>query len=436
MIAFDAIRRVHRDHAYANLVLKEALAHYQGSHAGFITELVNGTCRMQGSYDRIIESAAGRKLASLQPALIDVLRLGAHQLFSMDAIPDRAAVSATVNLGAVRIGERVTGLVNAIMRALAARSWDEWIDQLSEGVSDYERVALAYGHPLWIVEHLAMALSDDSELEECLAANNAPAEVMLAVRPGLASVDDLIGHGCIRARYSPWGVSMSGNPASIDHVVRGTAGVQDEGSQMVTLAAIRAATAGSWLDLCAGPGGKSALLAGCAPGLFVANEVASHRAGLVHENLRAYDDADIQIICGDGRKPGFKPESFSLVVADVPCSGLGALRRRAESRWARNPSDIAQLNQLQAELLEQAYRLVAPGGVVAYITCSPELSETVHTVHRFCDAHAEANLLDAPSLIEEVPMAASYQDPRCIQLWPHRHHTDAMFCALIKRSKR
>lgn len=436
MIAWQALRRINGEGGYANLVTAELTVGLAPRDAGFVIELVHGTCRLQGTYDRIIEAASGRGLGTLQPAVVDVLRLASHQLFGM-RVPTHAAVAASVDLAGVAVAERVTGVVNAIVRKMAARPLDDWLDQLCRGVSPRTALGLRHGHPRWIVDAMADALAGgDDELAALLAADNMPPVPMLAVRPGLAERQELLDEHGELARWSPWGVQRPGNPSELRAVRQGLAGVQDEGSQLVIQAATSVALpAGPWLDLCAGPGGKTALLRGLAPGFLVAAELLEHRAHLVAAALRAYplnapDGRGHQVVIADGREPAWRAHGFALTVADVPCSGLGALRRRPESRWRREPAVIDELVDLQSALLAQAIASTAPGGVIAYITCSPHRRETVDVVAQA----AGVVVLRAPEMLPEVPEAASRLDDRFIQLWPHIHGTDAMFCALLRRT--
>lgn len=431
LIAFDALRAINSGGGYANLVTAEMTHGLQHRDAGFVIELVHGTCRMQGSYDRIIEHASGRPLSDLQAAVLEVLRLACHQLFRM-RVPTHAAVASSVDLAGVAISERVTGLVNAIVRKLSRKDFDEWCDEIGAGFGDLADMALRFAHPRWIVDALADALqSDDDELAALLDADNEPPIPMLVVRPGLARRPELMTEGARRTPWSPWGVERPGNPSELPAIRQGRAGVQDEGSQLV----VQAATAvtprlkGPWLDLCAGPGGKSALLRGLCPSVLIAAEPQPHRAELVAHALRAYPGG-YQVVVADGRHPAWAPASMALTLADVPCTGLGALRRRPESRWRRDQSQVAELAELQRELLDQAIASTMPGGLVAYVTCSPHRAETIDVV-----AGAQGvEILDAPSMIPEVPEAASRLDDRFIQLWPHIHGTDAMFCALLCRT--
>ncbi|MCL2315551.1 MAG: RsmB/NOP family class I SAM-dependent RNA methyltransferase [Actinomycetia bacterium] len=436
--AYRALRAVTADGAYANLALADALSRdgLTGRDAAFATELVSGACRWQGTWDRLIEVAGNRAISTLQPAVVDVLRLGAHQLFAM-RVPSHAAVALSVELGRAVIGERVTGVVNAIMRRLAARDLDDWLDRVTTGLDARDALAVRTAHPRWIVDAIADVLPDD-ELIEVLTADNAPAAPTLAVRPGLLTRDALLAEdGGESTRFSPWGVRRPGDPGDVAAIRDGRAGVQDEGSQLVCLAAVRALDAvagGTWLDLCAGPGGKAALLRGLAGERgthLVAAEVQPHRVQLVRQALRAYPEDGHEVVCADGRDGPWRPGAFDLVVADVPCSGLGALRRRPEARWRRTPQDVADLVPLQRDLLAAALAAARPGGLVAYITCSPHAAETTGVVLPVA-RDAGAAILDAPSFLPEVPDAAARSDPRFVQLWPHRHGTDAMFLALLR----
>lgn len=425
-VAFRVLRAVTAAGAYANLELARQRAELGAADAAFATELVSGTCRAMGSYDQVIESASGRPLKSLQPAVVDVLRLGTHQLLAM-RVPTHAAISASVDLAALEVGERVAGVVNAVLRKVAARDWPDWLELLSAGLDDFGRLALAHHHPRWIVEAWSRVLPA-AELADALAADNAAPTPHLVVRPGLAEVSELGGEP---ARWSPYGAYAGGDPGRLAVVAEGRAGVQDEGSQLVALALSRVeAPSGWWLDLCAGPGGKSALLAGLAReqgGRLVATELQEHRTRLVAENLRAYPDPAPVCLVADGTRPAWRTGAFSKVLADVPCTGLGALRRRPESRWRRRPEDLPGLVELQGKLLASAIAATAPGGVIAHVTCSPHPDETAAVVAQA----SGVEVLRAADYLPEVPDCAAGD---FVQLWPHRHGTDAMFLALLRRT--
>ena len=435
-VAFDALRAVNADGAYANLVLASLLSErvISGRDAAFATELVAGTCRWQGSYDVIIAAAARRRLDTLQPAVLDLLRLGVHQILAM-RVPVHAAVSTSVDLAAATVGERVAGLVNAVLRRVAEDDLDGWLARLSDGLAERDRLALRTAHPRWIVDAYAELLPPD-ELAAALAADNVSPTVSLAVRPGLASVDELIAEGASPGLNSPFAVRIAGNPGELAAVREGRAGVQDEGSQLVAWALTRAsALPGMWLDLCAGPGGKTALLTGLAAAdrsRVLAVDLAPHRAQLVAAATRGYAALDKAptVIVADGTRPAWRAGVFTRVLADVPCSGLGALRRRPESRWRRAPDDIEQLHHLQLALLATAIDAAQPGGVIGYVTCSPHRRETTDVVDETLHGRGDVEVVPATGL---VPLPSGAVAGRFLQLWPHRHGTDAMFAAFLRK---
>lgn len=454
--AFDVLREVDGSDAYANLVLPPLLRERRiaGRDAAFATELAYGTLRLRGRYDAVLARCVDRPLERLDPPLLDVLRLGAHQLLGM-RVPQHAAVSETVGLARDRVGAGPAQMVNAVLRRVAGTDLDGWLERLRAEAPDAVAASAAVGsHPAWIVRALREALAgngrDPGETDALLEADNAAPRVTLVARPGLVAPDELTdgapeGVRVAPGRWSPTAsVLESGDPVAVPAVADGRAGVQDEGSQLVALALAAAPLDGPdarWLDLCAGPGGKAALLAALAAqrgARLVANEVAPHRARLVRQALRAVpDDVVEDVRTGDGRDlGGLEPGGFDRVMVDAPCTGLGALRRRPESRWRRTPADLAHLTTLQRELLASALDAVRVGGVVAYVTCSPHLAETRLVVDDVLRRRDDVERLDAPAALgaatgRDVPLA----DRTDVQLWPHVHGTDAMHLTLLRRTR-
>jgi 16S rRNA (cytosine967-C5)-methyltransferase len=437
LAAFDVLKTVRVDKAYTNLVLPAAITHYKltGRDAAFTTELASGTIRLRGTYDAIIAACADRPLTKIEARVLDALRLGTHQLLSM-RVPAHAAISTTVDLVHLRTGEGAAGFANAVLRRVSEHELDDWITRVAPDprTAPSRYAAIAYSHPEWVVDELRSAVGT-AELPALLAADNVAPAVTLVARPGRSTRDELPGEP---TPYSPYGVVLAGgDPGAVDAVREGRAGVQDEGSQLVATVLADATVEGPdrrWLDLCAGPGGKSALLAGLAAArgaTIVANEVQPHRTGLVARSLRGADGV-AGIVTGDGTRPPYRPGSFDRVLVDAPCTGLGALRRRPEARWARKADDLVTLVMLQRSLADAALTLVRPGGVLLYATCSPVLSETATVVNVLAQSRRDAVLEDAAPLLSQVPDCAG-PVPGTLQLWPHRHGTDAMFMALFRR---
>lgn len=452
VVAWRTLRAVSADDAYANLVLPKLLreAGLHGRDAAFATELAYGALRGQGTYDAVLAACAHREI---DPPLLDALRLGAHQLLAT-RVATHAAVAATVDLVRSEIGQGAAGFANAVLRRVSERDLAAWLAELAPADED-ARLALTHSHPEWIVRALRDALRHHgrpaSELEQLLEADNRAPEVTVAALPGLASPDELDG---VPGLLSPYAVRITGAPGALPAIRQGRARVQDEGSQVVALALtetpLDGADQGAWLDLCAGPGGKAALLAAVLAGRrargevpaqarLTATELAPHRVELVRAALAGVQRAAdvpggtaggpdgaaspiVEVLRLDGReaaddlvRPG---EGFDRVLVDAPCTGLGALRRRPEARWRRTPADLAGLAPLQRALLRAALDVVRPGGVVAYVTCSPHPAETTLVVDDVL------RRLGAGTVERAAPDR---------QLWPHRDGTDAMYLALLRR---
>lgn len=438
LAALEALRAVRERDAYANLILPTLLKQHRvsGRDASLATELTYGSCRAQGLLDAVIAECSDRELSAVDPVLLDALRLGAYQLLRT-RIPSHAAVAATVDLVRGQAGYRLAGFANAVLRRVGEHDEQQWVQRLAP---DREQdpvghFALRYAHPRWIAQAFADALgSTGAELEAALAADDARPEVHLTARPGEISAAELAAiTGGDEAPYSPYGVRLeagAGDPGELEPVREGFASVQDEGSQLVTLALTGAAVGepdARWLDLCAGPGGKANLLGALVTvdgGSLEAVEQAQHRAELVR---RATDGLSVNVHVADGRDPGL-PGGFDRVLVDAPCTGLGALRRRPEARWRRQPSDVAELTRLQSDLLASAVGLTRSGGVVAYVVCSPHLPETEEVVAEVVRRTGARNL-DAR---EFFPGVGDLGEGPNVQLWPHLHGTDAMFCALLR----
>ncbi|WP_328829479.1 RsmB/NOP family class I SAM-dependent RNA methyltransferase [Nocardioides acrostichi] len=433
--AVEVLTAVREADAYANLVLPVVLRRHglTGRDAGLVTELVSGTIRRRGTYDAVLAACSDRPLERVEPAVLDLLRLGTHQLLAM-RVPPHAAISTTVDLAG---GRGTGGFVNAVLRRVSERDREAWLRQVAppRAQASDRHDAVVHSHPVWVVAELRRALAaagGAEEVEALLAADNAPPRVTLVARPGLAERTELPGEPTPFSRY---GVALEGgDPGTVPAVAEGRAGVQDEGSQLVALALAEAALEGrdgTWLDVCAGPGGKSALLASLAAGRgarLIATERQHHRARLVRRNLAAVP-GDHVVLTADGTRPPLVGGGVDRVLVDAPCTGLGALRRRPEARWRRERGDLKALSRLQERLLAAALDVVRPGGLVLYATCSPVLAETERVVSRTVRRRDDATLVPL-----DLGIAASAGPvPGTVQLWPHRHGTDAMFLALFRR---
>jgi 16S rRNA (cytosine967-C5)-methyltransferase len=461
LVAYETLRAVDERDAYANLVLPGLLrrARLRGRDAGLATELAYGALRGRGSYDAVLAACIDRPLGDVDPAVLDALRLGVHQLLST-RVPQHAAVSTTVDLVRATSGTGASKFANAVLRKVTARDADTWLAHVApDPDADPDGyLAVMHSHPEWIVRALRDALRSGGrpadELPALLASHNARPRVAITALPGLATLEELAGDGADPGELSPLAALVNGAPDEIQAVLEGRARVQDEGSQLVALASSSAALTGPdqgiWLDLCAGPGGKAALLAAVLAerhaeeqvgdgAELVAVEVADHRAELVSRALSAVPAAyEVRVM--DGRSAAeSEPGRYDRVLVDAPCTGLGALRRRPEARWRRTPADLSSLAPLQRGLLTAALDAVRPGGVVAYATCSPHPAETRAVVDDVLRGREDIERVDARPVLAGLIRADSpltdlqLGDGPDLQLWTHLHGTDAMYLSLLRK---
>lgn len=447
LVAFEVLMAVDEDDAYANLALPAKIKEFglSSNDAGLATELTYGTLRMQGFYDRVIANAAARDINGIDLVVLNILRLGVHQLLNM-RVATHAAVDESVNLAEHMASLGAVGFVNAVLRRVSRHDLQDWQEFILEKISsEDERLAALYSHPVWIVRSLKQSLEAEgrgSELEALLASDNVNPRVTLVELPGFVDTNDEVEGE--PTKYSPVGMTLNtgGDPTRFVRVREGVVRVQDEGSQLAALVLSRAReiTPGEkWLDMCAGPGGKAALLAAEAAlgeAELTANEVIPARADLVRRALEILPE--VQVVTGDGTEIGdAESNTYDRILLDAPCTGLGALRRRPEARWRKSPKDVGDLTGVQALLLASALKALKPGGVLAYVTCSPHLAETRGIVEGALRKSGHVTELDVKPILAEVSMEAmdTAGEAKSVQLWPHRHGTDAMFISLLTKSE-
>ncbi|MEY9776245.1 16S rRNA (cytosine967-C5)-methyltransferase [Arthrobacter sp. MW3 TE3886] len=351
LVAFEVLRAVAAEDAYANLVLPARIRHHglDKRDAGFATELSYGALRGQGTYDAILARCVDRPLDELDPAILDALRIGVHQLLAM-RVPAHAALDQTVGLARAVIGAGPSALINAVLRKVSARTLDEWLDLLLSTETDATRIAsIRYAHPEWIVRALRQSLvihgRPAAEIDELLEADNAAPVVNLVALPGLGSLDEALESGATPGELVEGSaLSSGGDLGRLASVRDGSTRVQDVGSQLVAraMAAVDLGTnpgtapgaeAGTdsgdagerWLDLCAGPGGKAALLGALARqrgAHLLANESAPHRAKLVRQALSAVPREAWEVRTGG--RPGHRRRAAGVL---RPCPGRCPVHR-------------------------------------------------------------------------------------------------------------
>jgi 16S rRNA (cytosine967-C5)-methyltransferase len=430
LLAFELISQVNQEGAFANIRLPELLAKSKMSLAdkAFTTELAYGTLRMQGRHDHFIKKYIDRDFLDLDPKITDLLRMGVHQLTLM-RVADHAAVSETVEVARKVAGESKASYVNAVLRKIAAMP-KEFDDFNSLPIA--EKLSINHSHPVWIINAFYDQLKDWDEVERLLISNNTPALPDVVAWPGKSTVAELIQLGATGIPGFDNGVNINTIPILFEPIIQRNAGVQDRGSQLVVENFLATFEPGlSWFDMCAGPGGKAAYLYNSlsdkdASAKFLANEPVPHRAELVKRVVN-----NNQVVSFDATISENFDQKFDRILVDAPCTGLGALRRRPEARWRKSLADLKELIPLQRNLMKSAYELLAPNGIIAYVTCSPLLAETKGQVIDFLSEHPDMKIhsMDQNGFHKE-----GLQNDGSVQLWTHRDGSDSMFMVLLRKN--
>ena len=430
LLVYELISQVNRDGAFANIRLPELLKKSKlgANDRNLATEMSYGTLRMQGLMDYLAGKFTDRPFNELDPKIQDLLRMGIYQLNQM-RIPDHAAVSETVEVARQVAGDSKASYINAILRKVSSNTFD--LTEL-DNLPMADKLSIKYSHPIWIVNAFYDQLKDWDLVEQLLIADNKSTRPDIVCWPDKSSEDEFTKLGAHKIDNLINGYNIDGIPSDFAPIIERRSGVQDRGSQIVVEDFIATWKPGlKWLDMCAGPGGKAAYLFHYLNSIeenpsFLANEPVPHRAELVKRVIG--NDVVVSI---DGRDSSLFKDTFDRILVDAPCTGLGALRRRPEARWRKKFTDLKDLVSIQHDLLESAYRLLNSEGVIAYVTCSPHISETKAQVANFLADHADMKIQDIASL----PKAnkSGLNSDGTVQLWTHKDQSDCMFIAFLKK---
>jgi 16S rRNA (cytosine967-C5)-methyltransferase len=400
LAAFDVIRRVFEEEAYADRALRRATAGLDDRDRALARQLAYGAVQRARTLDHAIEIAGRRPVGRLDAAVRAALRLGAYQLVFLDGVPRYAAVNESVELVRRAGLERAVPFANAVLRRLADEG-RSGVEALPD--STWEEAAVAHSYPDWVAETWWRDLGADGALALMRAQNVAPATVVRLVRGEIDGVPDPDVPGA-------WHVEHVDETAFAE----GRVWPQSGGSQLAGLA-VGSVAGERVLDLCAAPGGKATMLAG----EVVAVEVNAARARELEENVARLGATNVQVVCADGRTLPEELTGFDRALVDAPCSGLGVLAARPDLRWRSQP-----LPELQLELLHAAAARVRPGGTVLYSVCTVNRDE------------AEA-VVDASGLAVDETLATAWPQfrhsarPEFLQTLPHVHGTSGFFIARL-----
>ena len=414
--ALEFLRDAERVDSYINLAIENVYRKVDAKERPFVTELVFGSVRMRGFIDHVIDTLCHREI---DDAIRSILRLALYEALVMDTA-DHAVVNEYVEIAKKVIGKSRSGFVNAVMRrAVREREVIVGMEEL-----DLETRS---SHPQWIIDAYGSLLSGQ-ELERELFSHNLGGEV------SLVSFDALDPKQGIPSELTPFGYRSLQPPGEIAAIRESKAFVQDEGSQVLCEIALSTdkERVFKWLDLCAGPGGKFAYLArSLTPEHLIGNEIHPHRAELIRKRKPEH-----KIFVRDGTK--FESDVlFDRIVIDAPCTGIGSLRRRPDARWRRAETDLKELVPLQRNLLNRAAEILAPGGIIFYMTCSPHPLETDAQISEFLVNHPDFKIepisKEHVTTLKDDCLLQSVKKNGSLQLFTKDFGTDAMFMAMLRK---
>lgn len=425
--AFAVLERCRKRGEWANEGLRKTLKGMDAREAALATRLVYGVLQNRMLIDAYLEELSTLPLEKLDQNVLDILRLGGYQLLFMDQIPARAAVDEAVKLTKTRVkNSKTAGFVNAVLRNL-----DRQRDELTKTIDGkwskpeerWMRLSVQYSHPLWLVEEFAAQLNGDAEqVERLLAANNAPAPMTVQVNTCKTSIEELVktlAEEGVSAQKHPWMadcllLERTGDLEGLESFRRGLFYVQDPAARAAVLAAEPKAGE-RVLDLCAAPGGKSfaAAVAMGGEGEIISRDIYPWKIEEIKKGAARLGFSTIRAEVGDATKP--VDGSFDLVIADVPCSGLGIIGKKPDIRY-KDPAQMKGLTAVQKQILENAGTAVKPGGRLLYATCTLRREENEARVAAFLSRSSGRFTLRR----EET-------------LWPHRTGTDGFYYAVLER---
>ncbi|WP_235886397.1 16S rRNA (cytosine(967)-C(5))-methyltransferase RsmB [Paenibacillus cymbidii] len=457
-LATDILTRVDKDRAYSNLLLHQTLQKEkpERAEAALVTELVYGTVQRLNTIDYFLGRFVAKGAAKLDPWVRALLRHSFYQLHYLTRIPPHAAVNEAVNIAKKRGHAGIAGMVNGVLRSVL-RSKDELV--VSGELPAMARFALEHSHPEWMAARWVGRFGEPAAAAIC-DANNMPPKSSVRVNRLRRSPADMLrllreaGYDAELSPLAPSGIVVTGgNMALTPWYADGSLSVQDESSMLVA-EAVAPEPGMQVLDCCAAPGGKTAHLAELmqGKGRIVACDLHEHKIGLVREQAKRLGLRCVETVVADVRRLGerFAAGSFDRILLDAPCSGLGVIRRKPDLKWAKREAEIAELAQLQRELLEAVQALLAPGGVLVYSTCTLEAAENEATVQRFLREHDDFEPAPLPAGMfapeaaarraqgqggEGDGLAAGADALRgaAVQLLPHEYGSDGFFIARLRR---
>lgn len=440
--AFEILAHIEKSASFADTLVDRELSTdaLHGPDRGFLTELVFGVLRRQGTLDYLIDCWSSQKTAKLERSVLILLRLGVYQIHFLDRVPVSAAVNETVKL-AKRFAPRAAGFINAVLRrADRERETIRWPDRESDPVGF---LSARHSQPRWLVELWSRQVGPE-EVEALAAAMSEPPSLILRTNTLKITRErllELLANGGVHARatdFSPFGIRILTQmpPLTLPGFQEGLFTVQDESSQLASLF-VSPLPGETVLDLCAAPGGKATHLAQLMEnrGSILACDRDERKLGLVRETAQRLGISTIETrkIDASGPLSDLGDRSFDRILLDAPCSGLGVLRRNPEAKWRLTPEDPARMALLQGAILRAAADRLADGGVLLYSTCSTSVEENEQLIDDFVSERNDFMVEDLQEIFPDL--SCLFTDRGFFRGWPHRHGMDGFTAVRLRRRR-
>ena len=441
-LAFIALRQIMYHKAFTDVALDRVLhkSGLKGSDRGLVAELVYGTVRRQKTLDAIINQFGNKPVEQQPPDLRVLLQLGLYQIRYLDSIPPSAAVNTTVELAKENRLGKLAGVVNGCLRQYL-RSQDKNGDPLILPEEQPTKLALKHSFPEWLIETW-LGQFGETETEALCEWFNKPATLDIRVNPLKSSLETLqtlfnnAGVKCEAIANLPNALRLTEKRGMIQNLPGYKEGwwtIQDASAQLVTHL-LDPQPKEVIIDACAAPGGKTTHIAELMgdEGTVWASDKYKSRINKIEQNARRLDLSMIRTLIGDSREyPQFR-QMADRVLLDVPCSGLGTLHKRPDIRWQQNPDKIAELTQLQLELLEAGSKWVKPDGYLVYSTCTINPAENVAIASKFLEQNPDWQIVKPE---ESSPASSFVSESGWIEVLPHKHDMDGFFMVKLQRKE-
>jgi 16S rRNA (cytosine967-C5)-methyltransferase len=434
--AVKILNRIERSDAYLDKVLDAELktGDISGADKNLLVELVHGVMRWQGRLDWILNRYTHGNFPKSDINVKNTLRIALYQIMFLDRLPHYAAVNEAVEFVKRIRGEKIAGLVNAVLRNIIRSLSDIQYPDKTEDAAQY--LSVFYSHPPWLVKRWLQRFPKD-ELERFLAANNEIPPLTLRINKLKTNPSEFLAlldrqqvtyQGSSFIDYFIKVRSLAGI-TQLDIFQQGFFSIQDESAALPVLL-LDPKPGERIIDLCAAPGGKTTLIGELInnQGSVIAVDKYEHKLNLIQQSCERLGITSVETVTADSSTLEMAP--VDKVLIDAPCSGLGVLRKKPDLRWKREPEDIAHLALLQKNLMENATRLVKPGGILVYSTCTTEPEENEFLVREFLGRHPEFQPDNASQFVNKSVVT----DDGFVQTLPHRDHIDGSFAARLRKS--